>query len=348
VTRYQTVCETLRARPRRWLVTGVAGFIGSALLEKLLELDQTVVGLDSFATGYQHNLDDVLARFPERAHRFTFIEGDICDPEACRRASAGVDHVLHQAALGSVPRSIKEPLRSHAANVNGFLEVMFAARDAGVKRVVYASSSSVYGDHPGLPKLEDRIGRQLSPYAITKRVDELYAGVIQDCYGTEIVGLRYFNVFGRRQDPEGAYAAVIPRWVHTLLSGQTCDIFGDGSNSRDFCYIDNTVQANLLAATAEDASVSNQVYNVGCGGRTSLTELYTYIRESLAEMRPELAAVEPRYGTPRAGDVAHSQANIDKICAALGYEHTHDIRAGLRETVRWFAQRHQGGFGNPA
>jgi UDP-N-acetylglucosamine 4-epimerase len=346
VTRYQTICEALRARPRRWLVTGVAGFIGSALLEKLLELDQTVVGLDSFATGYQHNLDDVLARFPERAQRFTFIEGDICDAQACRRASAGVDHVLHQAALGSVPRSLKEPLRSHAANVNGFLEVMFAARDAGVKRVVYASSSSVYGDHPGLPKLEDRIGRQLSPYAITKRVDELYAGVIQDCYGTEIVGLRYFNVFGRRQDPEGAYAAVIPRWVHTLLSGQTCDIFGDGSNSRDFCYIDNTVQANILAATTDDPSVSNQVYNVGCGGRTSLTELYTYIRDSLAEMRPELASVEPRYGTPRAGDVAHSQANIDKICTALGYEHTHDIRAGLRETVRWFAERHQ--LGAPA
>jgi UDP-N-acetylglucosamine 4-epimerase len=348
VTRYQEVCDALRARPRRWLVTGVAGFIGSALLERLLELDQTVVGLDSFVTGYQHNLDDVLARFPDRAGRFTFIEGDITDPAACRRASAGVDHVLHQAALGSVPRSIKEPLRSHAANVNGFLEVMFAARDAGVKRVVYASSSSVYGDHPGLPKVEDRIGRQLSPYAITKRVDELYAGVIQDCYGTEIVGLRYFNVFGRRQDPEGAYAAVIPRWVHALLTGQACDIFGDGSNSRDFCYVDNAVQANILAATAEDPSVTNQVYNVGCGGRTTLTELFEYIRENLAEMRPALARVEPRYGTPRAGDVAHSQANIDKIRTVLGYEHTHDIRAGLRETVRWFAQRHQSGAGNRA
>jgi UDP-N-acetylglucosamine 4-epimerase len=342
VTRYQTVCDALRAEPRRWLVTGVAGFIGSALLEKLLELGQTVVGLDSFATGYQHNLDDVLAQSPDRAKRFTFIEGDICDPAASRRACDGVDYVLHQAALGSVPRSIKEPLRSHAANVNGFLEVMFAARDARVKRVVYASSSSVYGDHPGLPKVEDRIGRQLSPYAITKRVDELYAGVIQDCYGLEIVGLRYFNVFGRRQDPEGAYAAVIPRWVHALLTGKRCEIFGDGSNSRDFCYVDNAVQANILAATAPDASVTNQTYNVGCGGRTTLTELYTYIRDGLAELHPEVAGAEPAYQGPRGGDVLHSQANIDKIRAALGYEHTHDIRAGLRETVRWFAARTRG------
>jgi UDP-N-acetylglucosamine 4-epimerase len=343
VTRYQTVCDALRAEPRRWLVTGVAGFIGSALLEKLLELGQTVVGLDSFATGYRHNLDDVLAQFPDRAKSFTFIEGDICDPAACRRACDGVDFVLHQAALGSVPRSIKEPLRSHAANVNGFLEVMFAARDAPggkqARRVVYASSSSVYGDHPGLPKVEDRIGRQLSPYAITKRVDELYAGVIQDCYGLEIVGLRYFNVFGRRQDPEGAYAAVIPRWVHALLTGQRCEIFGDGSNSRDFCYVDNAVQANILAATAQDPSVTNQTYNVGCGGRTTLTELYTYIRDGLAELHPEVAGVEPAFQGPRGGDVLHSQANIDKICTALGYEHTHDIRAGLRETVRWFAAR---------
>jgi UDP-N-acetylglucosamine 4-epimerase len=339
VTRYQLVCDALRAEPRRWLVTGVAGFIGSALLEKLLALGQTVVGLDNFATGHRHNLDDVLAQVPGGAGRFTFIEGDICDPDACRRACDGVDYVLHQAALGSVPRSLKEPLRSHAANVNGFLEVMFAARDARVRRVVYASSSSVYGDHPGLPKVEERIGRQLSPYAITKRVDELYAGVIQDCYGTEIVGLRYFNVFGRRQDPEGAYAAVIPRWIHGLLTGQTCRIFGDGSNSRDFCYVDNAVQANLLAATAADASVTNQVYNVGCGGRTTLTELYTSIRDELAEMHPEIASAEPTYDGPRPGDVLHSQANIDRIRTALGYEHTHDIRAGLRETVRWFAAR---------
>jgi UDP-N-acetylglucosamine 4-epimerase len=345
VTRYQDVCNALRAEPRRWLVTGVAGFIGSALLEKLLALGQTVVGLDSFVTGHRHNLDDVLAQFPDRADKFTFIEGDICDPAACRRACDGVDYVLHQAALGSVPRSIKEPLRSHAANVNGFLEVMFAARDARVRRVVYASSSSVYGDHPGLPKVEDRIGRQLSPYAITKRVDELYAGVIQDCYGLEIIGLRYFNVFGRRQDPLGAYAAVIPRWVEALLTGKRCEIFGDGSNSRDFCYVDNAVQANILAAAVPDAGASNQTYNVGCGGRTTLTELYTYIRDDLAELVPEVAGREPSFEGPRSGDVLHSQANIDKIRTALGYEHTHDIRTGLRETVRWFAQRGMRGPG---
>ncbi|WP_428265234.1 SDR family oxidoreductase [Haliangium sp.] len=339
MSRYQDVRDALQAEPKRWLVTGVAGFIGSALLEELLGLGQTVVGLDNFVTGHRANLDDVRALRPEAAERFTFIEGDICDPEACQRAADGVDYVLHQAALGSVPRSIKEPLRSHAANVNGFLQVMFAARDAGAKRVVYASSSSVYGDHPGLPKVEERIGRQLSPYAVTKRVDELYAGVIQDSYGLETVGLRYFNVFGRRQDPAGAYAAVIPRWLDRLIRGEPCEIFGDGSNSRDFCYIDNVVQANILAATTADPSVTNQVYNVGCNGRTTLTELFTYLRDGLAEDRPELAAAEPVYTDPRAGDVLHSQANIDKICDKLGYRYTHDVATGLRETVRWFAAR---------
>ncbi|ACY17696.1 SDR family oxidoreductase [Haliangium ochraceum] len=337
MTRYQTISQQLEAEPKRWLITGVAGFIGSALLERLLGLGQDVVGIDNFATGHQHNIDDVLSQFPDA--RFTFVEGSITDGDACKRACDGVDYVLHQAALGSVPRSINEPRASHHANVNGFLELMLSARDAGVKRAVYASSSSVYGDHPGLPKVEERIGRQLSPYAITKRVDELYAGVIQDCYGTEIIGLRYFNVFGRRQDPLGAYAAVIPRWVDALLGGRGCQIFGDGSNSRDFCYVDNAVQANILAATTGGPEVTNTVYNVGCGGRTTLVELFEYIRDGLAEMHPEVADAQPEFTEPRAGDVLHSQANIDKIREKLGYEHTHEIREGLRETVHWFAER---------
>lgn len=339
MTRYEELRAELRARPRRWLVTGVAGFIGSALLEELLALGQRVVGLDNFVTGHQHNLDDVLALQPEGAGRFTFIEGDICEEGTCRKACEGVDLVLHQAALGSVPRSIKEPMRSHAANVNGFLQVLLAARDAGCTRVVYASSSSVYGDHPALPKVEDHIGRQLSPYAITKRVDELYAGVVQDCYGLELVGLRYFNVFGRRQDPNGAYAAVIPRWIDRLLTGQPCQIFGDGENSRDFCYVDNAVQANLLAATAADPGVTNQVYNVGCNGRTTLNELFVHLRDNLAELHPDIGGARPVYTDPRPGDVLHSQANIDKIRDRLGYQHTHDIASGLKETVRWFAAR---------
>lgn len=342
-TAYDQLCARLRQEPRRWLVTGAAGFIGSALVEKLLELGQTVTGLDNFVTGHQHNIDDVRAMHPEQAHAFTFIEGDICDAGTCKRAAEGVDYVLHEAALGSVPRSIEAPMASHLANVDGFLQVMLAARDARASRVVYASSSSVYGDHPGLPKVEDRIGRQLSPYAVTKRVDELYAGVIQDSYGLEIIGLRYFNVFGRRQDPNGAYAAVIPRWVARLLDGQACEIFGDGENSRDFCYVDNVVQANLLAAASGDAEVSNQVYNVGCGGRTTLNQLYAHIRDGLALLHPEIAGREPLYRSERPGDVAHSQANIDKICGQLGYQHTHEIAEGLHETVAWFARRHRAG-----
>ncbi len=340
MSRYEDLCAELRNEPKRWLVTGAAGFIGSALVETLLELGQTVVALDNFATGHQHNIDDVLAIHADKKDTFTFVEGDICDPEACKTTCDGADYVLHQAALGSVPRSIEQPMNSHVANVNGFLQIMLAARDAGVKRAVYASSSSVYGDHPGLPKVEDEIGRVLSPYAATKRIDELYAGVVQDCYGMEIIGLRYFNVFGRRQDPEGAYAAVIPRWIGELLQGKSCKIFGDGSNSRDFCYIDNVVQANLLAATCPDAGATNQVYNVGCNGRTTLTELYDYIVAGLADMHPEVAGRKPEFTDPRPGDVAHSQANIEKICTKLGYEYTHEIAEGLKETVEWFAKKH--------
>lgn len=339
MSRYQELCAELRAGPRRWLVTGAAGFIGSALVEKLLELDQHVVGLDNFATGYQHNIDDVLSIHADKADRFRFVHGDVRDADTCQATCRDVDYVLHQAALGSVPRSIDNPMNTHHTNVTGFLQLMLAARDARVARVVYASSSSVYGDHPGLPKFEHEIGRPLSPYAVSKLIDESYAAIVQDCYGLETIGLRYFNVFGRRQDPNGAYAAVIPRWVDELLSGRCCVIFGDGEQSRDFCYVDNVVQANLLAAATGDASVTNQVYNVGCNGRTTLNELFRYIREHLAALRPEVAGAEPEYADPRPGDVVHSQADIGKIGQILGYEYTHDIDEGLGHTVRWFAER---------
>lgn len=337
-TRYDEVCEDLVNTPKRWLVTGVAGFIGSALLERLLDLGQTVVGVDNFITGHKRNIDDVLSIHPDERLQFHFIEGDLRDPEIAQRACKDVDVVLHQAALGSVPRSMKDPLASHQHNVDAFLNVMWAAKEANVKRVVYASSSSVYGDHPGLPKHEDRIGKPLSPYAATKRVDEIYAQVFQDCYGLELVGLRYFNVFGRRQDPDGPYAAVIPRWIAALLEGKQCVIFGDGSNSRDFCYVDNIVQANLLAATAE-AAVTGTVYNCGCNGRTNLNELFAMIRDDLARDFPEIANSEPVFEPPRPGDIAHSQAAIDKITAALGYVPTHQVAEGMDETVAWFAQR---------
>ncbi len=336
--RYAALCEELVNHPRRWLVTGVAGFIGSALLERLLDLGQTVVGLDNFANGHQRNLDDVLAIHPDARLGFRMITGDIRDVATCREAVAEVDVVLHQAAIGSVPRSIKDPVPYHDTNVTGFTNLILAARDAGIRRFVYASSSSVYGDHPGLPKVEDAIGKPLSPYAATKRMNELYAQVFADCYGLEPVGLRYFNVFGRRQDPNGQYAAVIPRWIAGLIAGTPCTIFGDGTASRDFCYVDNVVAANLLAATAP-ATATNTVYNVGCNGRTDLRELFTILRDNLAKTRPEVAAAEPAFAPPRAGDIPHSQASIDKITRALGYVPSHDIAAGMAETVAWFASR---------
>jgi UDP-N-acetylglucosamine 4-epimerase len=337
-TRYDEVSEDLINSPRRWLVTGVAGFIGSALLERLLDLGQTVVGVDSFITGHKKNLDDVLAINPDERLQFEFIEGDLRQPEVAARACKDVDIVLHQAALGSVPRSIKDPIATHQHNVDAFLNVMCAARDAGVRRVVYASSSSVYGDHPGLPKHEDRIGKPLSPYAASKRTDEIYAGVFQDVYAMQIIGLRYFNVFGRRQDPDGPYAAVVPRWIAQLTAGKPCVIFGDGSNSRDFCYVDNIVQANLLAAMSPPET-SGTVYNCGCNGRTDLKQLFAMIRDGLAKVHPAVASAEPVFESPRAGDVLHSQAAIDKISAALGYAPTHQVADGMAETVAWFAQR---------
>lgn len=337
--RYDVVCEDLVNRPRRWLVTGTAGFIGSALLERLLDLGQSVVGVDSFITGHKRNLEDVLAINPDERLQFRFIEGDLRDPAVAREAMKDVDIVLHQAALGSVPRSIKDPIASHQHNVDAFLNVLVAAKDAGVGRVVYASSSSVYGDHPGLPKQEDRIGKPLSPYAATKRADEIYAQVFHDVYGLQLIGLRYFNVFGRRQDPDGPYAAVIPRWIASMIEGKPCVIFGDGSSSRDFCYVDNIVQANLLAATNPDAAVTGTVYNCGCNGRTDLKQLFAMIRDNLAKDVPEVAKAEPAFEPPRAGDIAHSQASIEKIVGALGFAPTHQVGDGMAETVAWFSRR---------
>ena len=337
--RYDEVCEELVNSPRRWLVTGVAGFIGSALLERLLDLGQSVVGVDNFLTGHKRNIDDVLAIHPDERLQFRFIEGDLRDKEVAEKAVKDVDIVLHQAALGSVPRSLKDPMATHSHNVDAFLNILVAAKDAGIERVVYASSSSVYGDHPALPKVEDKIGVPLSPYAASKRVDEIYAQVFHGAYGQQNIGLRYFNVFGRRQDPNGPYAAVIPRWISSLLEGKPIVIFGDGTNSRDFCYVDNVVQANLLAGTTKDTSVCGTVYNTGCNGRTNLVELFNMIRDDLARDVPEVASAEPVFEPPRAGDIPHSQASIEKIIGALGYSPTHQIVDGMDETVSWFSQR---------
>ena len=330
--------EQLRTEPRRWLVTGVAGFIGSNILEELLRLGQPVVGLDNFATGKRANLEDVRAQVGEAAWaNFSFIEGDIRELEHCRAACAGIDYVLHQAALGSVPRSIDDPLTTNAANVTGSLNMLLAARDAGVKRFVYAASSSTYGDHPGLPKVEGTIGRPLSPYAVTKYVNELYAEVFGRCYGLESIGLRYFNVFGRRQDPDGAYAAVIPRWVAALLRGEPVYINGSGETSRDFCHVANAVQANLLAATSTDPQAVNQVFNVAVHAQTDLNTLYEKLRSRLQPLRPELAAARPVYREFRKGDVLHSLAHIGKAGRLLGYAPSHTIDQGLDEALPWYA-----------
>ncbi len=331
---YANLRERLVAAPARWLVTGAAGFIGSHLVETLLALGQDVVGLDNFSTGYRHNLD--AATVAAEKGQWRFIEGDIRSLDDCRRAVEGVDYVLHQAALGSVPRSLDDPLLTNSANIDGFLNMMVAARDAGVRRLVYAASSSTYGDHPGLPKVEDRIGKPLSPYAVTKYVNELYADVFHRSYGFESIGLRYFNVFGPRQDPQGAYAAVIPRWFDHLMSGSPCRIHGDGETSRDFCYIDNVVQANLLAATGTDASAVNEVYNVAFGASTTLNELFFLIRDLLSEAGVQVAHPDPEYGEFRAGDVRYSLADISKAGKLLGYAPEFDVRAGLARTAQWF------------
>lgn len=323
--------------PKRWLVTGCAGFIGSNITELLINLGQDVRGVDNFSNGFRHNLVDVAERTREAPGRFEFIEGDIRDPDACQGFCAGVDYVLHQAALGSVPRSIKDPITSNAANINGTLNMLVAARDAQVKRFVFAGSSSTYGDHPALPKVEDRIGKPLSPYAVTKAVVEMYARVFQETYGIETIGLRYFNVFGRRQTPNGAYAAVIPKWIGQMLNGERCVINGDGDTSRDFCYIENVLQANILAAVAP-SEASHEVYNVAFGGRTTLKSLFEMIRDGLVPYRPELAGTQPEYRDFRPGDVRHSLADISKAHRLLGYEPKYSVQDGLREALAWYVE----------
>jgi len=329
--------QNLSTAPRTWLITGVAGFIGSNLLESLLKLNQRVIGLDNFSTGHQRNLDQVQTLVtPRQWSAFRMIKGDICALDICRDACRGVDFVLHQAALGSVPRSIEDPILTNASNINGFLNMLVAARDAGVKSFVYAASSSTYGDHPGLPKVEEQIGSPLSPYAVTKYVNELYGDVFARCYDFTTIGLRYFNIFGQRQDPDGAYAAVIPKWIASMIKNEPVYINGDGETSRDFCYIDNTVQANLLAAASVDAAARNQVYNVAVGERTTLNDLFESIRAELAPKFPHLQQCKPVYREFRAGDVRHSLADIGKAQRLLHYQPTHTIRDGLKVAMDWY------------
>lgn len=338
MSQYQTVCEQLKHQPKTWLITGVAGFIGSNLLETLLKLDQKIVGLDNFATGHQHNLDEVQGLVtPEQWARFSFIQGDIRNLEDCQKACANVDYVLHQAALGSVPRSIADPITTNAANITGFINMLVAARDAQVKSFTYAASSSTYGDHPALPKVEENIGNPLSPYAVTKYVNELYADVFARTYDFKCIGLRYFNVFGKRQDPNGAYAAVIPKWTAAMIQGDDVFINGDGETSRDFCFIENTVQANILAATTENEEAKNQVYNVAVGDRTTLNDLFNAIKNALKENQI-MYVKDSIYRDFRKGDVRHSQASINKIQNLLGYKAQYVISEGVDLAMKWYVK----------
>lgn len=335
-TAYEKIRNELKDHPRVWLVTGVAGFIGSNLLEELLDLGQTVVGVDNFSTGSRNNLDEVRDLVGKDGwERFRFVEGDICSLESCREACQGVDIVLHQAAMGSVPRSIKHPVSTNDNNINGTLNMLVAARDNEVRRFVYASSSSVYGDHPELPKTENRTGRPLSPYAVTKLVDEMYADQFSAHYGLEAVGLRYFNVFGPRQNPRGPYAAVIPLWIAAMLEGQPVYINGTGETSRDFCFVDNAVQVNILAGTVDRASALNRVYNVALDARTTLNELFALLRTQLEPDHEHLRGSSPVYREFREGDILHSQADISQAVQLLGYAPTHKVSQGIEETLRW-------------
>lgn len=337
---FQQAFDMLRSRPRVWLVTGAAGFIGSNLVQFLLENGQKVRGLDNFSTGRRENLEDVRRCVGEQCWKsFSLVEGDIRCFEDCLTAVAGVELLLHQAALGSVPRSVAEPKNSHAVNVEGFLNILLASRQAGVGRIVYASSSSVYGDSPDLPKVEECLGKVLSPYAATKRANELYAESFASVYGMKLVGLRYFNVFGPRQDPLGSYAAVIPRWISNMLSNEPCLIFGDGSTSRDFCYVQNVVQANVLSAVVDNESALNQVYNVACGERLSLKELHAVLAAGISDLRPGLGRIPAQYRDFREGDVKHSLASIKKASDLLGYYPEVRVCDGLNLTLRWFAER---------
>jgi UDP-N-acetylglucosamine 4-epimerase len=347
MTEYEQLQEYLKGNQDTWLVTGVAGFIGSNLLEKLLILNQKVVGLDNFDTGHQYNIDQAIEdankiTSKDLSINFKFINGDIRELEDCQKACSGVNYVLHQAALGSVPRSIEDPINTNRANIDGFLNMLVASKDENVKRFVYAASSSSYGDHPGLPKVEEKIGTPLSPYAVTKLVNELYAQVFAKTYNMNTIGLRYFNVFGKRQDPNGSYAAVIPKWIEAIIQGKEVFINGDGKTSRDFCYIDNTVQMNILAATTKSSRAINQVYNVAVGERTSLNDLYKEIKELISnECRlkkgiSNLHNDNLQYRNFRAGDVRHSQADISKAETMLGYIPSHKIKAGLVEAIKWY------------
>lgn len=347
MTKYEELREKLVASPKTWLITGVAGFIGSNLLEALLKLDQKVKGVDNFSSGYLYNLEEVrLSVSDVQWSRFEFIEGDIRDTEVCEEACKNVEYVLHQAALGSVPRSIKDPITTNSVNIDGFLKMLTASKEARVNAFIYAASSSTYGDHAALPKVEDIIGNPLSPYAVTKYVNELYAGVFSEVYGFESTGLRYFNVFGRRQDPNGAYAAVIPKWIASMIKGEEVYINGDGATSRDFCYIENVVQANLLAAATGDTQRSgHEVFNVAAGGRTTLNELFLIIKEGLNDHMVEYAA-DPIYREFRAGDVRHSFADIDKARRLLGYEPEFDVVDGMKEALHWYVTKAKGGTMN--
>lgn len=335
---YRRLREALASAPKVWVVTGVAGFIGSNLLEELLSLGQSVIGVDNFSTGQRANLDEVLTGTLERHARFRMVEGDIRDLEACRAACEGADFVLHHAALGSVPWSMDDPLRTNAVNVDGFVNMLVAAKDAGVRRFVYASSSAVYGDTPAYPQIEQTLGRPLSPYAASKSANETYALAFQMSYGLQAVGLRYFNVFGRRQDPAGAYAAVIPRWIASLLRGERCRIFGDGETTRDFCYIANVIQANILAATSGSDATAD-TYNIACAESVTLNQLFTMMRDALAQSDSRFAGVTPQYDGFRPGDIRFSRASIEKARARLGYEPSHDVADGLAEALDWYVEK---------
>jgi len=341
MTKYEKLQEYLKNNKSTWLITGVAGFIGSNLLEKLLILNQNVVGLDNFVTGHQYNIDQAIedankATGKDLSSNFKFFNGDITKLEDCQKSCSGADYVLHQAALGSVPRSIEDPISTNKANIDGFLNMLVASKDENVKRFVYAASSSTYGDHPDLPKVEGKIGNPLSPYAVTKLVNELYASVFEKTYGFKTIGLRYFNIFGKRQDPNGSYAAVIPKWVAAILNKDDVFINGDGETSRDFCYIHNTVQMNLLAATTDNDQATNQIYNVALNDRTSLNKLYQMIEERLIRRISELENKKPVYTDFRVGDVRHSQANITKAKTLLGYQPEYMISEGMDEAMDWY------------
>jgi len=338
MTAYESLKQKLQTEPKTWLITGVAGFIGSNLLEALLKLDQRVIGLDNFSTGHQRNLNEVKTLVTsEQWANFNLNQGDIRNLDDCRRACEGTHYVLHQAALGSVPRSIENPIITNQNNIDGFLNMLVAAQDAKVKSFVYAASSSTYGDHPDLPKVEDKIGKPLSPYAVTKLVNELYADVFARAYGFKAIGLRYFNIFGRRQDPDGAYGAVIPKWIAAMIKNEPVYINGDGETSRDFCYIENAIQANLLAATTNHEDATNQVYNIAVGDRTSLNQLYTYLRDNLINKFEHLRDAKPVYREFRTGDVRHSLADVSKAAHLIGYRPTHRINEGIIESIDWYS-----------